>query len=66
MIRNYTHPFETEADPVTVADGTTLNIRAVLRARGFLLASSLHKYLSHFCYWAIRHVGGLDFDSESC
>lgn len=66
MIRNYTDPFKTEVDPVIVADGTMLNIRAVLKARGFMLASSLHKYLSHFCFWTIRHMGSLDFNRESC
>lgn len=60
MVRYLPFPHQKEVDPVIVADGTMLNIRAVLKVTEFMLAISLYKYLSHFCFWAIRHMGSLD------
>lgn len=33
MRKHYTCSFKKEVDPVTVADGTTLNIRAILNSK---------------------------------
>lgn len=41
MIRYYTFPFKKEVNSIIVADGTMLNIRAVLKVKEVMLVSSL-------------------------